>query len=174
MTEDKGTRGGDAPQVLSLAQIQHLMRVEFSRAQRYGYPIACLVVAVDRLGELRDRLGYDAKEALVEAVVDLLDEQTRGSDFLGRLPDDRFLVVVPHTPPEGIQLLAGRLVESARELSLAELGGERVSFSIGGSWMTSGETLFFDDLRGTAERALEEATLAGGDRASLRLPEGTL
>jgi diguanylate cyclase (GGDEF)-like protein len=171
---DGKERSGGAPQVLSLAQIQHLMRVEFSRAQRYGYPIACLVVAIDRLGELRDRLGYEAKEALIEAVIDLLDERTRGSDFLGRLPDDRFLVVVPHTPPEGVELLAGRLVESARGLAVPALGGEPVTLSLGGSWTTSGETLFFDDLRAQAERALERAVLAGGDRAELGAPEGTL
>ena len=172
MSDGNGSGGGE-PQVLSLAQIQHLMRVEFSRAQRYGYPIACLVVAVDRLGELRDRLGYEAKEALLEAVVELLHVQTRGSDFLGRLPDDRFLVVVPHTPPEGLRLLADRLVESARACSVPALGDEAVRLSIGGSWMTSGETLFFDDLRATAERELERALLEGGDRAALSLPEGS-
>jgi len=39
--------------------------------------------------------------------------------------------------------------------------------------MTSGETLFFDDLRATAERELERALLEGGDRAALSLPEGS-
>ena len=45
--------------LFSLAQIQHLMRVEFNRAQRYGYAISCLIIAVDRLGHLRDMYGYD-------------------------------------------------------------------------------------------------------------------
>ena len=35
--------------LFSLSQIQHLMRVEFNRAQRYEYPITCMLIAVDRL-----------------------------------------------------------------------------------------------------------------------------
>ena len=42
------------PELFSLAQIQHLMRVEFGRAQRYEYPMGCLLVQVDRLAQLRE------------------------------------------------------------------------------------------------------------------------
>ena len=62
--------------LFSLAQIQHLMRVEFNRAQRYGYPISCIMVAVDRLGHLRDLYGYEAKEEIVDSVISLLANST--------------------------------------------------------------------------------------------------
>jgi len=162
----------DLPEILSLAQIQHLMRVEFSRAQRYAYPIVCLVVAVDQLGQLRDRFGYDVKETVVDAVIQLLHRQTRGSDFLGRLPDDRFMVVVPHSPPDKIEVMAQRLVEGARGLHLPDIQDEGLTLSIGGSWMVLGETLFFDDLVQTAQRCLEGAISAGGNRHLARAPEG--
>ena len=80
--------------LFSLAQIQHLMRVEFNRAQRYDYPIVCMMIAIDRLGHLRDIYGYESKEEIVDAVVGLLKSSTRGSDFLGRMADDRLLAVV--------------------------------------------------------------------------------
>lgn len=173
MTRSTGEEGA-MPEVLSLAQIQHLMRVEFSRAQRYGYPIVCLIVAVDQLGEVRDRLGYDVKEQVVDAVIDLLHEQTRGSDFLGRLPDDRFMIVVPHSSPDQIRVMADRLVARQRELVVPSLGDRRLTLSVGGSWMVRGETLFFDDLRATAERCLSDAGLAGGDQVMLTAPETAL
>ena len=75
--------------VFSLSQIRHLMRVEFGRAQRYGYPLSALVIAVDRLDELRDRFGYEFRETVLEAVIELLQEETRTCDYLGRLMDDR-------------------------------------------------------------------------------------
>lgn len=164
----------DAPEVLSLAQIQHLMRVEFSRAQRYAYPIVCLVVAVDGLGALRDELGYDVKETVLDELIGLLHAGTRGSDFLGRLPDDRFLIVVPHSEPEQVEVLAQRLVAEARELSLAALAGRGLTLSIGGSGMSKGETLFFDDLLRTAQRCQSEASGAVGDRYLFRTPQGAL
>jgi len=162
------------PDILSLAQIQHLMRVEFSRAQRYGYPIMCLVLALDQLGDVRDSLGYDVKEEVLAEFIALLGEQTRGSDFLGRLPDDRFMIVVPHSPPGQVDVLARRLVTGTREMRLPQLGERGLTLSIGGSWMVSGETLFFDDLLRTAQRCLAEAIGAGGDRVEFKAPQGTL
>ena len=172
MTDPSQPNDGAVPEIYSLAQIQHLVRVEFSRAQRYSYPIVCLVIAVDRLGTIRDQYGYEPKEAVLEAIIGLLHVETRGSDFLGRLPDDRLIVVVPHSPPDKVEILARRLVERARGVRLPEIGNEPLSLSIGGSWMTCGETLFFDQLTQTAERCLDEATSAGGDRYLARAPQG--
>ncbi|HIG10438.1 MAG: GGDEF domain-containing protein [bacterium] len=174
MTESKQTANGPLHELFSLAQIQHLMRVEFSRALRYDYPLVCLFVAVDQLDSVRDRFGFEARETVLGAVVDLLHERTRTSDFLGRLPDDRLMIVVPHSTPEQIEIMAVRLVERATELSLPEIEGEHLSFSIGGSWLTAGETMFHDDLIKTAERCAQEASAAGGGKYIARAPEGQL
>ena len=131
--------------LFTLAQIQHLMRVEFNRAQRYEYPIVCMLIAVDRLGHLRDLYGFDAKEEILDGVVGLLKGSTRSSDFLGRMADDRLLAVVPHTDPEGAKVLAQRLIEGARGLTFAADGrGVQVTLSIGASHNGGGTTLFFD------------------------------
>lgn len=172
MNQMAGTSKNSVPEVLSLAQIQHLMRVEFSRAQRYGYPIVCLVVAVDQLGAVRDELGYEVKENVVDRIIELLHSQTRGSDFIGRLPDDRFMLVVPHSEPDMVEVMARRLVVGARGLELAELNDERLTLSIGGSWMRSGETLFFDDLLQTAQACLARVAGDGGDDLMMQGPQG--
>jgi diguanylate cyclase (GGDEF)-like protein len=159
------------PGLFSLSQIMHLMRVEFSRAQRYSYPLACLLISVDRLGHLRDLYGYDAKEAILEEVARLLRAETRTCDFLGRLMDDRLLAVVPHTDSSGARVLADRLLGGVRQLQFA--GGSRalnVTVSIGASCLKDGSTLFFDTLLGAAEGALAAATEAGGDRYAERDP----
>ena len=159
------------PGLFSLSQIMHLMRVEFSRAQRYNYPIACLLISVDRLGELRDLYGYDSKEAILDEVVRLLQSTTRSCDFLGRLADDKLLAVVPHTPLTGANTLAERLLRGVRELKFESEGRKlRVTISIGGSHNDGGTTMFFDTLLVAAEGALAEASAAGGDRYAQRDP----
>lgn len=161
--------------LFSLAQIQHLMRVEFNRAQRYNYPIVCMLIAIDRLGHLRDLYGYDAKEEILEAVVGLLKSQTRSSDFLGRMADDRLLAVVPHTTPEGADALAERLLEGARRMDFDSDGRTiQVSLSIGASHNAAGATLFFDAMLLAAEEALSAAVTAGGDRVEAFDPGGAV
>ncbi|MFT7076988.1 MAG: diguanylate cyclase (GGDEF)-like protein [Planctomycetota bacterium] len=166
--------------LFSLAQIQHLMRVEFNRAQRYGYPISCIMVAVDRLGHLRDLYGYEAKEEIVDSVISLLKGATRSSDFLGRLADDRLLAVIPHTGGEGVSSMCERLLANARKLDFQSDGRTiPVSLAIGGSHdgsddggvTTAQRTMFFDALLQAAEEALEDAAAAGGDRALFVTPD---
>lgn len=159
--------------LFSLAQIQHLMRVEFNRAQRYDYPIACMMIAIDRLGHLRDLYGFDSKEEILEAVVELLKSSTRSSDFLGRMADDRLLAVVPHTPPEGADVLANRLLEGVRQLEFSADGRAiQITLSIGASHNSGGSTLFFDAMLAAAEDALAEAVAEGGDRYEVLDPGG--
>ncbi|MEM9801698.1 MAG: GGDEF domain-containing protein [Planctomycetota bacterium] len=164
-------RGTDKS-LFSLAQIQHLMRVEFNRAQRYGYPISLLMIAVDRLGHLRDMYGYEAKEEIVDAIVDLLKRATRSSDFLGRMADDRLLAVVPHVDAKGLESMCGRLIEEIRRLDFKSDGRTiQISASVGGAhdaFETPGERmLFFDALLHAADEALQEAVAGGGDRVQL-------
>lgn len=157
--------------LFSLAQIQHLMRVEFNRAGRYSYPIVCMIIAIDRLGHLRDLYGYEAKEGLLDSVVSLLKSETRASDFLGRMADDRLLAVVPHTPPEGAVQLAERLLGGVSTLDFESDGRTiQITLSIGISHNESGETLFFDAMLQSAESALSDAMTAGGARVSSREP----
>jgi diguanylate cyclase (GGDEF)-like protein len=157
--------------LFSVAQIQHVLRTEFGRSQRYKYPLAVFVIAVDQLGAVRDRHGYDAKEAIVEAVVKLLFESTRSSDFLGRTPDDRLMAVVPHTDEAGAQRLAERLLAGARDLIVGDAAGESFTLSVGATCSRDGEPLFHDVLWSAAEAAQADATQSGGNRFVSRPPE---
>lgn len=169
--------------LFSLAQIQHLMRVEFNRAQRYGYPISCLMIAVDRLGHLRDMYGYEAKEEILEAIVGLLKGATRSSDFLGRMADDRLLAVVPHTGRPGLESMCDRILAETRKLGFENQGRTiEISISIGASYdglepseRVDGEgvperTMFFDALLQSAEEGLMDAIEDGGGKVSYFSP----
>ena len=157
--------------VFSLSQIRHLMRVEFGRAQRYGYPLSCLVIGVDRLDSLRDLYGYEFRESVLEAVIELLQEETRTCDYLGRLMDDRLMAILPHTTAEGAQASARRILTAARRLTFQPQGARiGLSLSIGLSHYEDDNTLFFDSLVEAAEGALSEAARSGGDRAVHRVP----
>lgn len=159
---DTGSSGHD---LFSLTQIRHLMRVEFSRAQRYDYPVSCLVASLDRAGHLRDVHGYEQKERLMDEVVALLLNATRTCDYLGRLVDDRMMAILPHTRREGAEITAARILGAARDLQVPGAEAEAgVTLSVGISHYENENAMFFDDLVGAAERALDAAAEAGGDR----------
>lgn len=157
--------------VFSHSQIRHLMRVEFGRAQRYGYPISYIQICVDRLDQLRDLYGYESKETILEDVVGLLQEETRGCDYLGKSTDDRLSVILPHTNQHGAEAVGQRLLEAARGL-VFEADGRRlkVTLSVGAAHYEAENTLFFDALVKASEDALGAALSAGGDTFVYRDP----
>jgi len=158
-------------ELFSLAQILHVMQVEFARSQRYGYPLACLVIAVDGLGLLRDQHGYDTKQAVLDEVTQQVRGQTRTCDFLGQLMDDRLLAVVPHTGPEGARTLAERLLAAVHGLSFHSDGKPLpITISIGATHSAGVDTMFFDTLLSTGEAALEAAVASGGNCVVQRDP----
>jgi diguanylate cyclase (GGDEF)-like protein len=162
-------RDPDALDVFSLTQIRHLMRIEFTRAQRYDYPVSCLVVALDSAVRVRDERGYAAKEEVMGGVVSLLLGATRTCDYVGRLLDDRLMAILPHTRREGAEVTAARIVAEGRKLRV-EVEGDplEVTLSVGISHYENENTMFFDDLVDAAERGLHDAESVGGDRYTYR------
>lgn len=144
------------------------MRIEFERAQRYKYPLACFLIAVDRLERLHDLYGMDTRETILRSLGELLRAETRASDLLGVLVDDRLLVMIPHAPRSGSDALAKRLLDGARKLKFVSDGRNvRITLAIGGSHNQTNkpiQRLFYETLLSVAESGLDVALAGGGDR----------
>jgi GGDEF domain-containing protein len=83
------------------------------------------------------------------------------------------MAVAPHTDAAGAQVLATRLVEGVRGLRFESAGKQiPIRVTIGAATMADENTLYFDQLVGAAETALEDGASAGGDRVVARDPRG--
>jgi diguanylate cyclase (GGDEF)-like protein len=153
--------------LFSPVEVRRLMRIEFDRAQRYHYPLASLLIAVDRLERLHDLHGFEVKRVILDQVSELLRSETRASDLLGCLMDDRLLVMIPHATRQGADALAKRLLEGARKLRFDSEGRPvRITLSIGGAHnqQQRQSKLFYETLIQVAEGGLSVAIAGGGDR----------
>ena len=150
-------------------EIHRLMRIEFERAVRYGYPIVCALIEVDRLESLHDLYGVESRDEILNAVIQLLRSITRASDFLGCMQSDRLMVMFPHTSREVAEGLAERLLVGARKLRFDSDGRTlKATLSVGVSYCEEGEAISFEAFRQSAEEALRLAVAGGGDRSILR------
>jgi len=146
-------------------EIRRLMRVEFDRAQRYEYPIVCMLIEVDRLETLHDLYGVESKEEILNSTIELLRSITRASDFLGCMRGDRLMVMFPHTSRMVAGKLAGRLLTGAHKLRFDSDGRTlKTTLSIGVSYCEDGERISFDEFAQAAEEAVALAVHKGGDR----------
>jgi two-component system cell cycle response regulator len=160
----EGLGSGSAP--FSQTQIRHLLKTEFARARRHGYPFACVRVQVDRLAALADRHGEDVRGAIRLELGALVARSSRGHDYVGDAGDDGLLILLPHSDLAAARIVAERLCSGFRQLEL-EVGGIPLALgvSVGIAVCEHGETLFSDTLLSQAEVALDWAMREGGDRA---------
>ncbi|MCP3920520.1 MAG: diguanylate cyclase [bacterium] len=147
-------------------EVRQLMRVEFERAKRYTYPIACIMVQVDRLEQIATVHGHESKEEILRSVVDLVRRATRAGDLLGYLVEDRLLALFPHTNAVSVGFLCKRLLEGARQLQFATGAGTiRITLSVGISHNEHPGAISFETLERVAEEGVAVADAAGGDRS---------
>jgi diguanylate cyclase (GGDEF)-like protein len=149
--------------LFSQAQILQLMRNEFARSRRHGYPLSCLLLQVDRMAQLVDLHGMAVREAVRGNLAALVQGRTRGADLLGAWSEDRFLLLLPHTQLDRARIVAARLVRQFQEIEVA-VDGKVLALRLcaGLAANEDHQIMFFDSLVGQAEFALEHALRAGG------------
>lgn len=157
------SRNGNS--LFSPAEVRALMVVEFERSTRYDYSVCCLKLRVDRIVEIGTMHGEEARNEVLESVVNLLRKATRAGDLLGFLEGDRLTVLLPHTDPRGVTFLADRLLAGARKLAFdMDDRTLRVSLSIGLSNNRHPDADSFETMEKVAEEGVVVAEAAGGDR----------
>ncbi len=129
---------------------QHLVE-EVSKARRYEFDLAVLLLDLDYFKRINDEHGHQAGDQLLIEIGNLIGKQLRDSDILSRYGGEEFLVIAPNTGPPAASLLAERLrghIQSHRFLQEFKGTQEieiRITVSIGvanfGGAITSEEAL---------------------------------
>lgn len=149
--------------LFSYAQILHLLKIEFSRARRYGYPLTCCLFQIDRLENLKDLYGYKVRDKIEESVVSIVHQLTRSSDFLGKI-GERMIMILPHTDGEGVRVLMERVRQRVKEFAFeVDSRPVQVTVSAGIATYKDRNTLFFDSIIKNAETALGQILSRGGN-----------
>ncbi len=94
---------------LTRAAIRELFEKELRRAIRYGRNLSVLYIDLDNLKHVNDTFGHAAGDEFIASLVRILRDALRGSDAVGRLGGDEFLVVLPETNGSGASTVSERI-----------------------------------------------------------------
>ena len=72
------------------------LRQAISHAARNSLPLALVIIDVDNLKQINDRLGHDMGDAALNEMGRHLLAQVRAEDTVARLSGDEFAIVLPH------------------------------------------------------------------------------
>lgn len=65
--------------------------------KREGRDIAIAIMDIDDFKPINDRFGHDTGDQVIQAVVDLIRQQTRQSDLIVRFGGEEFVLILPNT-----------------------------------------------------------------------------
>ncbi|MCM1983085.1 GGDEF domain-containing protein [Lyngbya confervoides] len=91
-----------------------LLQAEYSRSQRYGYPLTLASLEIDRVEQMRASCSQEDMDALLAEIADQLGLQLRSNDVVARLNDFEFGILLPHTDSDQADVVLERLKEELR------------------------------------------------------------
>lgn len=112
------------------------MDAERARLERYGHPLALLLIDVDHFKSINDRFGHEAGDAVLRAVARVVQAGVRDVDMTARFGGEEFAVLLPETRPDAAGDVAERLRAAVERIELPWNGETiRVRISVGvSSW----------------------------------------
>lgn len=96
----------------------HRLAYEAARAARYKYEIACALFGIRNFEEWVKRRGPIGADRLLVELANLLRRNTRVVDLVGRVAEDEFLILAPHTDEVGAQAMARRMLNAIQTQAL--------------------------------------------------------
>jgi len=148
------------------ATVLHQLQAQVDLARRHQHHLSVILADLDWFKQVNDTHGHRAGDAALEAFGALLRRRLRGSDPVGRLGGDEFLIVLPETSAmlaivaaEGLRRALGE-----RHLELADAQKLPLTCSLGVAELKPEDT-DGGALLARADAALYAAKAGGRDRA---------
>ena len=139
----------------SLDSLDRRLRDEFERARRYQLRFALVLLDIEKLHDVNDRLGQAAGDRVLAETGAMLQREIRAPDFVARYGGDEFALILPETDGRGGRHFVERLRAALHRHAFPDLAPGQVPFLTAGVvGYPHAEVLRPEDLLTLAEGAL--------------------
>ncbi len=142
--------------VLNRQALLEVGSTELSRATRYNRQLSVLIMKLGYFHNPTNSADYSFSDEILQETVGICRKAMRDCDYLGRIGDVEFALLLPETPAENAVFLAERLKQKIQEKNLQSENGAFVTATFGVTGINSKDDSI-DTLILRALQALQEA-----------------
>lgn len=137
-----------------------MIQRDMAEQRRTGMGLALLLLDLDRFKAVNDQYGHLAGDAVLRGITEVIRQQLRDSDTIGRWGGEEFLIILKRTDLQAAIVVAEKIREAVARAEVP-YGKESLNLtvSIGIAVMRAGDTE--DGLLNRADHALYAAKQAG-------------
>ncbi|MEW6109673.1 MAG: sensor domain-containing diguanylate cyclase [Nitrospirota bacterium] len=151
--------------IYNIRYFYHRIIEEFSRAQRYSFPLSCIMLDIDHFKNINDIYGHKTGDMVLKEFAQLLKKHSRKSDVLARYGGEEFIILLPQTSLEGALTEAERIRIFIKEHKFKSIKNKkRLTVSIGIAVYPHTDIKTHDDLISSSDDALFAAKGRGRDQ----------
>ena len=138
---------------------------EVERSVRYRRPLSVAFADIDHFKTINDTYGHEVGDIVLKGVANVLRENLRGSDRVGRYGGEEFMILLPETTVEDGATFADkmRLLVARAKFPLPDGSEVSVTISLGVTG-GAGDRLSVDALVREADAAMYSAKALGRDQ----------
>ncbi|MBU3015885.1 transporter substrate-binding domain-containing protein [Poseidonibacter lekithochrous] len=147
--------------IANRSRIDDISNYEIKRAIRHGSSLGIILLDIDNFKKVNDNYGHLIGDKVLISIANILKNNIREIDLIGRWGGEEFLIICPYTNKDGIINLCEVLRKKIEEYSFEDCPNQSVSF--GATTFVKGDTI--DTIISRADKALYKAKNAGRNRA---------
>ncbi|MBU2426861.1 MAG: diguanylate cyclase, partial [Gammaproteobacteria bacterium] len=152
--------------LLQHAHIKERLASELVRSLRHQQPVSVVMLDIDHFKKVNDNYGHLTGDQVITSLANLLKQQLRKTDMIGRYGGEEFLLVLPECQIEKAMQIVQKLRESFATLPFNFDGKPfHCTFSAGIASGLGAE--FADQVIEQADQALYQAKTAGRNQVKI-------
>jgi diguanylate cyclase (GGDEF)-like protein len=141
-------------------KLDEVLSYESARSQRDKTPLTIAIIDIDKFKSVNDTYGHQVGDKVLVGVADVMLNNIRATDILGRWGGEEFMLILPNTSLEHASVHADKLREIVEQSNFSPVS--RVTISMGLS--SCANFVYQKQLIELADNALYEAKENGRNR----------
>lgn len=146
---------------------EEVILTEFSNSKKYNWPLSVVFIDLDFFKNINDTYGHSAGDEMLCHAAAILKDCTRDSDTVSRFGGEEFIILLPGTTMQGVEIICNRIVQSFRNRTAEIKGGQLAHLTVSAGAVTyEGQDYFrsYEDLINAADATVYKAKENGRDQ----------